>query len=126
MSSFEIVLYDASTVKPNRTIFAAFLLIAAGHAGAASFDCSRAATKTEKTICLSQKLSALDEQLGKEYAKAAKLACKSSDLRKGQRMWLALRDQSPTDWDMARRYEERISELQGDSPVPVFAYSYIF
>lgn len=43
-------------------------------ARAASFDCSRAGSANEKTICRDAELSALDDQLGRAYRRAREMA----------------------------------------------------
>jgi uncharacterized protein len=50
-----------------------FLIFVWAHAGisfAASFDCNKASSKSEKLICSDQQLSQLDSELGKLYAQA--------------------------------------------------------
>lgn len=54
---------------------------------AASFDCSKASTKTEKTICKDPILSKLDEDMAAAYSKGLKTT-NSNALKKGQRKWL--------------------------------------
>ena len=44
-----------------------FLLIIAGNADAASFDCGKATSEVEKIICSDDELSRLDESLSKVY-----------------------------------------------------------
>jgi uncharacterized protein len=46
------------------------ILTQAGIAYAASFDCNKASSKSEKLICSDQQLSQLDSELGKLYAQA--------------------------------------------------------
>jgi uncharacterized protein YecT (DUF1311 family) len=54
---------------------------------AASFDCSKANTKTEKAICDDPILSKLDEDMAAAYTKALKTSDRDA-VRKGQRKWL--------------------------------------
>lgn len=65
-------------------------LAAAGAAHAASFDCKAAKSATEKAICGSPKLSALDEQLARDYARAlhALSPAGAGRLKESQRSWL--------------------------------------
>lgn len=65
--------------------FVCIVLLLAWSASAASFDCSKAATVVEKTICATPRLSALDDELATTYAAARKNAA----LRDAQRKWLA-------------------------------------
>jgi uncharacterized protein len=52
--------------------FVIFLTLAIG-VEAASFDCGKASTPVEKSICANTKLSELDSQLMQSYKKAALL-----------------------------------------------------
>ncbi|OWY30619.1 lysozyme inhibitor LprI family protein [Herbaspirillum robiniae] len=53
-----------------RAALAAQCLIASAPLFAASFDCARAGSANEKTICADPELSALDDRLGKAYRQA--------------------------------------------------------
>lgn len=66
------------------------LLFAAAGANAASFDCKAAKTPTEKAICGSPRLSALDEKLAQDYERAlhALSAAGAAQLKASQRSWL--------------------------------------
>ena len=58
-----------NSVKGTRVIFCTFsLLICADRVHATSFDCAKAQTRVEKSICHDPELSRLDGQLGKVYA----------------------------------------------------------
>jgi uncharacterized protein YecT (DUF1311 family) len=54
---------------------------------AASFDCSKARTKTEKAICGDPILSKLDEDMAAAYSKALKTSDRDA-VKEGQRKWL--------------------------------------
>jgi uncharacterized protein len=54
---------------------------------AASFDCSKAKTKTEKAICDDPMLSVLDEVMAKVYSEALKTSGRDA-IKKRQRKWL--------------------------------------
>src|SRR5690554_4071109 len=60
-------------------------------AGAASFDCTKASTPREKTICATPELSKADEEIAANYEAAmSKLSPEgAARLRDGQRSWLA-------------------------------------
>ena len=75
---------------PRRTAAAALLASLSFGAHAASFDCKAAKTPTEKAICASPKLSALDEQLAREYERAlhALSPAGAAQLKDSQRGWL--------------------------------------
>ena len=66
------------------------LLFATAGAHAASFDCKAAKTPTEKAICGSPKLSALDERLAQDYERAlhALSPAGAAQLKASQRSWL--------------------------------------
>jgi uncharacterized protein len=71
------------------------LLAAAPLAHAASFDCSKARTPIEKTICASPELSAADDQMAAAYKAALAQAPEAAELlRVGQREWLRDRAQN--------------------------------
>ncbi len=56
---------------------------------AASFDCRRAATETEKLICNDPQLSRSDEEMAASYRHALKAASDPAVIKKQQREWLA-------------------------------------
>ncbi len=56
---------------------------------AASFDCTRAATKMEKLICSDAQLSKSDEDLAATYSKVLIEAADPAAIKKQQREWLA-------------------------------------
>jgi len=59
-------------------------------AHAASFDCHKAATPIEKTICANSELSELDSTMAKAYAKALRGEKEKAEfLRESQRDWLS-------------------------------------
>ncbi len=61
----------------------------AGAARAASFDCAKAATPTERAICANSQLSALDARLGVVYDQRLAL---DPGVRQIQRAWLVARN----------------------------------
>jgi uncharacterized protein YecT (DUF1311 family) len=74
----------------RRSATAAFLVTLVTGAHAASFDCKAAKTPTEKAICGSPKLSALDERLARDYERALQSlsAAGAASLKQSQRGWL--------------------------------------
>jgi uncharacterized protein YecT (DUF1311 family) len=60
---------------------------------AAGFDCAKAATRVERTICTSPDLSVLDGDLASAYSEAFAATKDISKLRAEQRAWLAKRDE---------------------------------
>ena len=89
---------------------------------AASFDCSKAETPFEKTICADPKLSNLDEELAKDYGNA--LQALSDDGKKilsdGQRRWLLFANNNCFKYKntmdnsacVRRSYETRIKDMK--------------
>ncbi len=108
------------TVLGTTLLFAAL----AGPAHAASFDCKAAKTATEKAICGSPKLSALDEKLAAEYERAshALSPAGAAQLKESQRSWLRFATlvcvprkraggaESPADC-LATEYAHRLGDL---------------
>lgn len=91
-------------------------LLAQG-AAAPSFDCARAASRTEKSICADRALSSLDDRLARAYASArAVLKEGASCLQADQREWLAKRDRCPDRGCLQARYLDRLAELDGVQP----------
>ena len=71
-----------------RTIILALLMtftMQVGVAQAASFDCDKAATETEKAICSDPELSALDESLSFVYSTLSEITENKDFLIKEQR-----------------------------------------
>lgn len=111
--------------KNLRVASAALLLAAPLAAHAASFDCAKAGTPSEKAVCASPKVSALDGKLGDAFRTALKNHPDKADaLKLDQRHWLASRDD--TAWTyisgglgkelvnlMAGQYQQRIDFLAG-------------
>src|SRR6476469_1792844 len=94
-------------------ILLSLLAIAGAHeAEAASFDCSKAATRTEKQICADPVLSRLDEQLDDAYRTAQHRAESRPALRDAQRKWLSTRRDTCEDSACLRKaYLDRIGAL---------------
>lgn len=68
-----------------KNIIAAIMLSATAFgADAASFDCTKATTKSEKFICANESISALDSKLHEVYVKAVKI---NPSLKQEQRNW---------------------------------------
>ena len=105
----------------RKAAFAACALLAAFNSPAlgASFDCARAGTAVEKTICGDAELSSLDEHLGRYYAVAleqagAGAACLKSD----QRRWMnTIRNSCGADaLCLSAAYLQRLAALDGFQP----------
>ena len=78
------------SMRMMKIIFALCLLGLVPHGSAASFDCSKAATSTEKLICSDAETSALDSKLQQAYktALSATDVYGKKELAKEQRNWI--------------------------------------
>jgi len=85
----------------------------AGELSAASFDCSKASNKVERTICSVASISALDEKLAVAYKKAG------SSYKQSQRDWLKKRNKCGADANcLFIEYTARIKFLTTASSNP--------
>jgi uncharacterized protein len=71
-----------------RTVFTVLFFMSSFDAIAASFDCAKAKSKSEKLICSDSQLASLDEALNRAYKHAFEIASNKSVLRQSQRDWL--------------------------------------
>ena len=78
-------------------------------AQAASFDCNKASSATEKMICADPILNRLDEQMGQKYKNA--LQTDGDSVRASQRAWLSEVRNCNNEFCIRRLYEERIAKL---------------
>jgi len=106
-----------------------FIASSAAHAGVPSFLCSKAKTWLEKTVCKSDRLSALDLELAVAYARVLKVVSGSSEralTAEQNRFWAARnacqKDKDPNDC-LAQRYEARIAELKGARTIRVMSHT---
>jgi len=83
-------------------------------ATAASFDCRRAISKMEKTVCSNPKLSKLDEQMAKAYHDALSSLSPEGqkETKQYQKQWLKEISSYTNDSGLKDTYEERIKQLQ--------------
>ena len=94
----------------------AVLTIAPMAAHAAGFDCTKAASPTEKAICADPGLSSLDGQLAAAWKKALAKGGDTAALKAAQLQWLKQRDRCGTDAScIGDRYRERLASLNGAS-----------
>ena len=87
-----------------------------------SFDCKKAQTTVEKTICRSSKLARLDKLLNWGYKDIQKVFSEKDDvlydnqisyaLKEDQRNWIASRDRCKTAQCLIDEYKHRINELE--------------
>jgi uncharacterized protein len=94
------------------------LLVVSPMAHAASFNCAKASTYAEKTICFDATLGRLDDALTDNYN--AMLATDLGDggvsLKKEQRAWIAQRNKCTTDKCLVDLYRKRVDDVC-DAPV---------
>lgn len=91
-------------------IFSLFLLSFASCAQAASFDCAKAATLTEKRICLEPRLSSLDEQMADLYRQVLR---QDPTAKYSQRDWLKFgRNRCADSACLLATYTARISQFR--------------
>lgn len=90
------------------------LFASMGSAGAASFDCSKAATLVERTICTNDELSKLDDAMGEAFESEVAQESRAQKLKTSQRAWVAIRNRCTDATCLIQRYEERIAELACD------------
>ncbi|MEZ5671852.1 MAG: lysozyme inhibitor LprI family protein [Thiotrichaceae bacterium] len=94
-----------------------FIIFTVAQAEAASFDCKKASSKLEHTICNDAELNQADTELGTIYRKLLKKLSKSDikQLQQMQRDWLTTREQQ---CDVSEAncltvlYQKRIAALQ--------------
>ncbi len=88
------------------------LILVAGVPQAASFDCKRATTLVESTICSDPELSLLDETMLTSYREALVQASDANVIKQQQRSWLKnVRDQCRTADCIKTAYREQIAKL---------------
>lgn len=92
------------------------LLVGAGAAAqAASFDCSKASTETEKAICADPELSAVDDLMGSWWGTGNKPSQngKTNSLIEDQLAWVNDRNNCSNDTSCIRnQYKSRFNELE--------------
>jgi uncharacterized protein len=90
---------------------------------AASFDCAKAKTLFERTVCASEELSRLDDELDRAYRAALERQSQVQmvkELKGRQREWLRAHQSEKDARNLAWVYEERIGYLRNlpDFPAP--------
>jgi uncharacterized protein len=82
---------------------------------AASFDCKKAVTRIEKTLCSDPQLSRLDEELASAFkdARSAPRGMNAEPVVEDQKHWLKVeRNHCPDAACLKKAYEKRIAELK--------------
>jgi uncharacterized protein YecT (DUF1311 family) len=78
----------------------------------ASFDCAKAASPTEQTICASFDLASWDRSVALAFGMALRPAEKQTEIRQSQKQWLKERDACGTDAACIYEHEwRRVDEL---------------
>lgn len=96
----------------KHSIFAVTFLFFTANANAASFDCAKASTLVEQTICSNTKLSELDDSLTQIYKRAIASGPNASLVKSEQRTWLTnVRNKCATVACLTQAYFERQKEL---------------
>jgi len=119
----------AQTGRPDETLLAALraatVSVEPPVASGPSFDCAQAGTSTERAICASDSLAALDRQIADSFLRAreAATAAEQDGLRQQQRLWLAQRNGCGADADclrssMTTRLAELDSAMQAADVLP--------
>ncbi|MGY4723928.1 lysozyme inhibitor LprI family protein [Burkholderia pyrrocinia] len=105
---------DARYMRLRSIAAAALLTLLPIAAHAAGFDCAKAASPTEKTICADTALSKLDGDLAAAWKKALAKGGDTAALKAAQLKWLKQRDQCGNDAPcLGDRYRERLASLNG-------------
>ncbi|WP_426160355.1 lysozyme inhibitor LprI family protein [Pseudomonas sp. TSRC2-2] len=89
----------------------AMLFMLSAHSNATSFDCVKASSFAEKSICTDSALSRLDEALNSEYVRSIDRAADKAQARQDQREWLRRRDNCKTANCVASSMTERLNAL---------------
>ena len=76
-----------------------------------SFDCSKATTRSERSICGSERLSAADAEMARVYESAISETGDKDALRTAQRAWRRERDRCNDDKCLMNAYQTRMAEL---------------
>lgn len=89
------------------------LLIVSPLAQATSFDCKKASTFVEKTICASPLLGKLDDALTENYSAmlATDLGDGGASLKKEQRAWIGQRNKCTTEQCLIDLYRKRVDDV---------------
>lgn len=81
-------------------------------AHAASFDCAKATTSVEKSICSDPELSGLDEKLNQAYLALQPRSPSKEQLRREQSRWITSRNKCTSNDCIRQAYVDRIAALE--------------
>ncbi len=82
---------------------------------AASFDCSKASSSTEKLICSDANVSKLDEKLAISYKQALSVSVDKDVIKKQQREWLKKQHACKNTSCLSQSYRARIDDLNSSA-----------
>jgi uncharacterized protein len=88
-----------------------FATLVSTNISAASFDCNKARSLVEQTICFNPEVSSLDDQLATSYKEVLKATKDKNSVKALQRAWLALRNKCEDIDCLKEAYKNRISQL---------------
>lgn len=94
------------------------VVLHAGDAAAASFDCKKAGSAVEHLICDAPELSSFDSQLEEAYLGALDRSNAPESVKAQQRTWLKQRNACADTECLAKTYRERIDALSLTSDQP--------
>jgi uncharacterized protein len=86
-------------------------------ANAASFDCAKASTFVEKSICSDPELSGLDEALNQAYLAAREAPARREEVRNEQLRWIGVRNACASPACIRKAYLDRIESLEHMAPL---------
>ena len=92
-------------------LFAVLLLACVSTARAASFDCAKASSAVEKTICADPALSKADDRMAEVFAAASGATLRPGALRADQLRWLDERNKLTDPAALQKSYQQHIEEL---------------
>lgn len=97
----------------NKALVLLVAALASPWAGATSFDCSKAATFAEKTVCGSAVLGQLDDALTNNYRNmlTGNLGDGGKDLKREQKEWLRKRNACKSETCLVAAYRSRVDEI---------------
>jgi uncharacterized protein len=97
----------------NKALMLLIVALASPWASATSFDCRKAATDAEKTICGSGLLGKLDDVLSGNYRNmlTGNLGDGGKDLKREQKEWLHKRNACKSEKCLVDTYRSRIDEI---------------
>src|SRR5215831_3345908 len=104
--------------RTQRALLTIAIMVIPGIVVGASFNCLKASTSVEKTICASKVLSNLDEQLAQAYESAIQSSDNPDRVKRQQQEWLRkVRDQCQDEACLQGAYEHRLAQLAATQQV---------